>query len=105
MSDSKTQLILDLGALETLVTELRSTQASFDGLGNTAGEIAEQVGSQGRQAELAQRVRDFSSRWDAHRSDISQNVKALADEIAKIVEAVTKDDTELAGALTKPSAS
>jgi hypothetical protein len=93
------QLLVDLGALKDLGTELIVSANSLSGLEDVTASLAGEVGHPG----LAQHVDEFSKSWGHKRERLNENVKALADQVFAVVEELMKTDKDLKRALTQPA--
>jgi len=92
MSD---RLTIDTDALREAGSMLRTVAAEFDDADAHTDALAEHVGHE----ELAAAVRDFSHGWDDRRSEMVQDIAALADSCGAVSDAFADLDTQFAAAL------
>ncbi|MCX7523197.1 hypothetical protein OSC27_13040 [Microbacterium sp. STN6] len=88
-------LKLDLELLAQLVSDLESVSAEFTNADDFSDTVADATGHD----DLRGHVRDFAHKWNDKRKDMTDDVKALHEQIAAITDGFTKVDEGLAKAL------
>ncbi|GAB3411435.1 hypothetical protein GCM10027515_32990 [Schumannella luteola] len=88
-------LKMDLGLLEQLRNDLDAVIAEFEGADDFSDDVAEATGHD----DLGGHVRDFAHKWNDKRKKMTENIKALREQLSAITDGFTKVDKELAKAL------
>jgi hypothetical protein len=94
-------LKLDLALIKQLEEDLESVVAEFKNADDFSSDVADATG----QDDLADKVRDFASKWNDKRKKMASNVDALQQQIKAISKGFTQVDQGLAKALESPAPS
>ncbi|MFV2145631.1 hypothetical protein [Isoptericola sp. G70] len=88
-------LSIDMEALRTLATDLKTIQEEFEGADERAEDAADATGHD----ELRDKVSDFADKWRIKREEMTGNVEKLQGIIQQVADTFSEIDTELAKAL------
>ena len=88
-------LIVDWGVHGAIVGDLRNARTEFESADGISDLVAESVGHAG----LGDAIRDFSTSWDHRRAEFTEQIVTLQENLARIDQAFTEADTEIAKGL------
>jgi uncharacterized protein YukE len=93
-------LVIQMHLLDQLEKDLADIAAEYAKADEFSGEMADAVGND----ELGDRVRDFSTKWNDRRKNMTEQVTALHEQVKAIRDAFTEVDAELGKALVEAAA-
>jgi hypothetical protein len=94
-------LKLDLKLITQLDDDLESVVAEFKNADDFSSDVADATGND----DLADKVRDFASKWNDKRKKMTSNVEGLQSQVKAISHGFTQVDQGLAKALETPAPS
>ena len=89
-------MVIDVGALDTLGTDLSAVGAQFEDANAYSDRAAEHVGH----PDLADRIRSFAHGWDDTRDKMTESIKALGEGASTLAQNWRDIDQAGADALT-----
>ncbi len=93
------RIIVNTDDLRDSANALKLIDSEFTKADDNADEFAQVVGHGG----LADKIKDFSTRWEHHRHDMLDNIEALRKILSDGADKLDETDRDMAKSLTQPA--
>lgn len=93
------RIIVNTDDLRDSAKALKLIDSEFTNADDNADEFSQVVGHDG----LADKIKDFSTRWEKHRNDMLTNIEALQKILNDGADKIDETDRDMAKSLTEPA--